>query len=183
MSRNSNTSMEQLWQECVTFHGHSCGGLAIGFKAALYALELLKMERSDDEEIVCIAENDSCGIDAIQYITGCTVGKSNLLFYLRGKQAWNFYRRETGQSVRLLLKEKKIPRDQMLALPGGALFDRMLVRYPLPEQARIFQSYSCEECGEMTADYFLRVQHGKKICLDCFRKAEQKRESQYRLSF
>ena len=32
---------QQLWDKCVAFHGHACGGLTIGFKAALYAMELL----------------------------------------------------------------------------------------------------------------------------------------------
>lgn len=52
-----------------------------GFQAALYAIELLGLEAdekgciSGDEELVCIAENDACGIDAIQVILGCSVGK------------------------------------------------------------------------------------------------------------
>ena len=33
-----------LWKKCVEFHGHECGGLTIGYKAALYAIELLKLE-------------------------------------------------------------------------------------------------------------------------------------------
>ena len=30
---------KELWNKCVEFHGHACGGLTIGYKAALYALE------------------------------------------------------------------------------------------------------------------------------------------------
>ena len=60
-----------LWNKCVEFHGHSCGGLTIGYKAALYAIELLDLKLggggnagclSADEEIVCISENDACGV-------------------------------------------------------------------------------------------------------------------------
>lgn len=32
-----------LWKKCVGFHGHECGGLTIGYKAALYAKELLDL--------------------------------------------------------------------------------------------------------------------------------------------
>ena len=32
-----------LWKKCVEFHGHECGGLTIGYKAALYAKELLDL--------------------------------------------------------------------------------------------------------------------------------------------
>ena len=28
--------LESLWQKCVAFHGHGCGGLAVGFRAVLY---------------------------------------------------------------------------------------------------------------------------------------------------
>ena len=40
----------ELWERCVAFHGHSCGGLAIGFRAALYAAELLGLTFSGDED-------------------------------------------------------------------------------------------------------------------------------------
>ena len=54
------------WEKCVAFHGHACGGLTIGYKAACYAAELLELDFSGDEQLVCIAENDACGVDAIQ---------------------------------------------------------------------------------------------------------------------
>ncbi len=31
---------KELWEQCAKFHGHVCGGLTIGYKAALYAMEL-----------------------------------------------------------------------------------------------------------------------------------------------
>ena len=34
------TELKCLWDKCVTFHGHGCGGLAVGFRAVLYAWEL-----------------------------------------------------------------------------------------------------------------------------------------------
>ena len=51
---------------------------------------------------MCITENDACGVDAIQVLLGCSVGKGNLLFHLRGKQAFSFYNRKTGKAVRLV---------------------------------------------------------------------------------
>ena len=62
-----------LWERAVAFHGHMCGGLTIGYKAALYAIELLELKFSADEEVVCIAENDACGVDAIQVILGLSL--------------------------------------------------------------------------------------------------------------
>ena len=94
----------ELWEKAAAFHGHVCGGLTIGYKAALYAIELLGITFSPDEELVCVAENDACGCDAIQAILGCSIGKGNLLFHMTGKQAFSFYNRKTGRSVRLVLR-------------------------------------------------------------------------------
>ncbi len=54
----------------------------------------------------CVSENDACGIDAIQVILGCSIGKGTLLFHMTGKQAFSFYNRAAGKSVRLVLKKK-----------------------------------------------------------------------------
>jgi len=167
-----------LWQKCVDFHGHSCGGLAIGFRAALYARKLLDIDFSEDEQIVCITENDACGVDAISVILGCSVGKGNLLFRIRGKQAFSFYNRLNGRSFRLLLKEqpdsKKDKADKleyMLNAPDEQLFAVTEVIQPLPPEAQIYGSKPCDECGEMTAECFLRDKNGKMLCADCYDKA------------
>ena len=34
--------LKSLWDTCVTFHGHGCGGLAVGFRAVLYADERVR---------------------------------------------------------------------------------------------------------------------------------------------
>ena len=99
------TDKKELWDKAAAFHGHVCPGLAIGYRAALYAVDLLELTFSEDEQVVCIAENDACGVDAVQAILGCSVGKGNLLFHMTGKQAFSFYNRRTGKSVRLVLKK------------------------------------------------------------------------------
>ncbi len=90
---------KELWKKAAEFHGHVCGGLTIGYKAALYAIELLGITFSADEQLVCIAENDACGCDAIQAILGCSVGKGNLLFHMTGKTSLLFRQPKDG-SVR-----------------------------------------------------------------------------------
>lgn len=162
-----------LWEKCVSFHGHVCGGLASGYRAALYAARLLDLQFSEDEELVCVAENDACGVDAIQVILGCSVGKGNLLFHLRGKQAFSFYDRKSGKSVRLLLRPKPEGMTKAQSLEyysvrsDEELFEVKPVTLPLPESARIFDSYICECCGEVTGSAWIRIENGKKLCLDC----------------
>ena len=92
----------------IEFHGHTCPGLLIGYRAAKAALARLGVERARDEELVAIVENDACGVDAVQYLTGATFGKGNLIFRDYGKQAFTFFSRGSGKSVRAVLNPEAI---------------------------------------------------------------------------
>ena len=164
----------KTWNDCVAFHGHECGGLTIGYKASLYAIELLKLDFSADEQVVCISENDACGVDAVQVMLGCSIGKGNLLFHMRGKQAFSFYNRKTGTSVRLVLKPKPegMTREESFAYYQAykpeEMFDVKDTTIQLPEKARLFDSYVCDCCGETTGANWIRLAGDKKLCLDCY---------------
>ena len=164
----------KTWQDCVAFHGHECGGLTIGYKASLYAIELLNLEFSADEQVVCIAENDACGIDGIQVMLGCSIGKGNLLFHMRGKSAYSFYNRKTGKSVRLVLKPSPagMTREASFAYyqscQPAEMFDVKETTIHLPEKARLFNSYTCDCCGEITGANWIRLAGNQKLCLDCY---------------
>lgn len=92
------------FKDVTAFHGHVCPGSALGYQAALAGLKALSGKRSEDEEIIAIVENDSCAVDAIQVVTGCTFGKGNLIFLDYGKQAYTFASRGSGQAVRVVMK-------------------------------------------------------------------------------
>jgi len=94
-------SPEQI-EATTRFHGHWCPGLAIGIRASEWALA--EMGRAGDEEIVAVVETDMCGVDAIQFLTGCTLGKGNLIHRDYGKNAFSFYRRRDGKSARLVTR-------------------------------------------------------------------------------
>jgi len=167
---------KELWKKCVEFHGHECPGLAIGFRACEIAVEKLNLTFSKDEEVVCITENDACGVDAVQVITGCTMGKGNLLFKDRGKMAFSFIKRKTGEGIRVVLKpsNREMSREErqkyILEAPQEDVFDIKPLNTKLPERARLFNSIVCEECGEATAEHRIRIQNNKKVCLDCFKE-------------
>jgi formylmethanofuran dehydrogenase subunit E len=91
-----------LVKQATDFHGHWCPGLAIGIRAAEWALK--EMGKTPDEEIVAVVETDMCGVDAIQSLTGCTFGKGNLIHKDYGKSAFTFYRRKDGKSARLVAR-------------------------------------------------------------------------------
>ncbi len=104
----------ERFKECVDFHGHVCPGLAMGYRASLLALERLSERRADDEELVAIVENDSCFVDAVQVLTGCTFGKGNLLHRDYGKMAVVLVSRASGKGVRVSMREGSFrPQDNV----------------------------------------------------------------------
>lgn len=167
--------MKKDWKRCVEFHGHECPGLAIGFKASQAAIKKLGIRFSKDEEVVCITENDACGVDAIQVLTGCSFGKGNLIYRAIGKNAYSFFVRKTGESIRMILKpfnnemDKEERREFILDSDVDELFIFSKPSYEVPESAKIFTTVVCEECGEGAIEHKMRLQEGKKVCLDCFK--------------
>lgn len=92
------------------FHGHMCPGLAMGYQAARIALREIG-PHSKDEEVVAVVETDMCGVDAIQYLTGCTFGKGNLIHRDWGKNAYSFFRRSDGRAIRVAPRPGAWERD------------------------------------------------------------------------
>lgn len=91
-----------LIDQTIAFHGHRCPGLIIGIRASELALE--RLGRGRGEELVAVVETDMCGVDAIQFLTGCTFGKGNLIHKDFGKVAFSFYDRNRNIRFRLLFK-------------------------------------------------------------------------------
>lgn len=96
----STYTQEQI-DQTIAFHGHFCPGLAIGIRAAELAGKQLGLEEKID--LTAVVETDMCGVDAIQYLTGCTFGKGNLIHKDYGKMAFTFFDRKTGQGFRAVL--------------------------------------------------------------------------------
>jgi len=113
----------EMMKTAEEFHGHSCPGLAIGVIASKIALETAK--RAADEELVAIVENDACGVDGIQVLTGCTYGKGNLIHLDYGKSVYTFYNRNTHRAVRLSLKPDLFSVDSEQGKHRKELFDKV----------------------------------------------------------
>jgi formylmethanofuran dehydrogenase subunit E len=104
------------FKQCVRFHGHVCPGLAIGYAAACAARTALNTGPAQDEELVALVENDSCAVDAVQALLGCTFGKGNLIFRDWGKQVFTFIDRRTRRGVRVSFTGAMPAREQRHAL-------------------------------------------------------------------
>ena len=93
---------KDLIDKTIAFHGHSCPGLAIGIRAAELALK--RLGYAEGKDLVAVVETDMCGVDAIQFLTGCTFGKGNLIHKDYGKMAFSFYDRSKDMGFRVLLR-------------------------------------------------------------------------------
>lgn len=100
------------WERAVEFHGHVCPGLATGYRVAKIALRELAEGAAADEELVAVVENDACGVDAVQVLTGCTLGKGNLIYRDYGKHVFTFISRGSGEAVRISVKAAPRGRSQ-----------------------------------------------------------------------
>jgi formylmethanofuran dehydrogenase subunit E len=187
--------MDDDLRKAIEFHGHLCPGLAIGYRVSKYVKG--HHPRSEDEELVAIVENNSCSVDAVQQMLGCTFGKGNLIYKDYGKQVFTFYSRGEGKALRIYFKgdlsgrmdkmrrryfkgdltdkerkEFEELREKVTQYLINTDDDEILsareVDMPAPECARIYPSLKCKECGEGFMEICGRTANGKVLCKDCF---------------
>ena len=187
---NSSRIDENTIEAVQRFHGHMCPGLAIGIRAAEAALQEIGPQ-ARDEEIVAVVETDMCGVDAIQFLTGCTFGKGNLIHRDYGKNAFSFYRRSDGKGIRLVASPDVIPpgdpeREALMAkLREGTLTGEEQSRFDelqLELCRSILQAplQSLFELKEPSGDVPRRARiHSGHICHRCGERAMETRTRLY----
>lgn len=139
----------------------------------------------------------TCFADGVQVITGCTLGKGNIKKLGYGKWGLILINKKTQKAVRVVPKgeamarnkesafmleyrSKGIPATKVPAEVSEPLVknvmnapDEMLLNisevfdYPYQEKPHSFESFICEECGEMVVEPYGRVKNGKKVCQAC----------------
>ena len=166
--------INDLWEKASKFHGHKCPGLAIGVRVCEAAMNKLNISTSKDEELVCIAENDSCSVDAIQVLLGCSIGKGNLIYRNTGKQVYSIFNRTTNESIRIYFHghskgmDRESFQNYILNGPINELLSFSEVKISLPEKARHFKNEICSKCGEEMAECKAHIENGKIVCIVCF---------------
>ncbi len=169
----------ELIDKTIEFHGHNCPGLTIGIRAAELARQILDIHMTPN--VVCVTETDMCGVDAIQFLTGCSFGKGNLIHRDFGKSAFTFFNRDTGKGFRAVF-QNHIARDEdrdrriqlLLEADLDTLFKVEKMDAPPVRPARILKSIECDSCREMAMESRIRLFDGKNLCLPCFCAVEQK---------
>lgn len=101
----------QDWEKVIAFHGHPCCLLAVGYRAAKLALDLLTVDFASRHRLIAVVENRTCAADAVQILTGCTFGKSNFLYRNYGKYVFTFGLATAPEAWRISLKPGVLERE------------------------------------------------------------------------
>jgi formylmethanofuran dehydrogenase subunit E len=92
------------FERALAFHGHLCLDIAVGYRVARTALAALAGVVDDPKALVATVGNDTCAVDAVQALTGCTFGKRNLVPRLTGKPVYVIQDAATGAGVRIYVR-------------------------------------------------------------------------------
>ena len=171
------------YEEIIQFHGHECPGLAMGYRMATVAMDKLDSFRAEDEEIVAIVENDACGVDALQCVTGCTFGKGNLIFRDFGKHVFTVYCRSSRSGVRVHFHGNGIPEELyenrsaltnwIMSASSDSIVSIEPTSVPEPEPAKIRKSIPCAFCGENVMESRINQLDGMPTCIPCFEQQQK----------
>jgi len=178
-------TFDDLVAEAVSFHGHLCPGQVLGVRMTLAGLREIGVDdpRAAGKSLVIVVEIDRCATDAIQALTGVTLGKRTLRFLDYGKMAATFIDRRSGASVRVVARESARARAAALvpdapdarraqmaayrAMPEHELLalEPVIVDADWLERPRV--RVICAQCGEgVNYQRELRVA-GRPMCRGC----------------
>jgi len=183
--------LEELLNESSSIHGHHCAGQVLGVRMAMVGCrEVAIDEPKGCKKLVVYVEIDRCATDAVQTVTGCSLGKRTLKFLDYGKMAVTFINTETQQAVRVVAKDEA--REQTLCyapdapnqreaqkqayrlMPEEMLFTIKPVAVSVPIQERPnyrSKRVPCKSCGE-EINFHRDVEiEGYSFCIPCARGA------------
>jgi len=181
-------SFEQLLEKSTKIHGHICAGQVIGVRMSMIGLREIGIDdpKAQRKDFYVLVEIDRCATDAIQTVTGCSLGKRSLKWLDYGIMAATFVNLKTGKAVRITALEesretskKYCPeigdkyKQQLEAyriMPEAELFKVQAVKITVPEEdmpGRPKRRVQCEQCGDWVQDCREVMQDGKSLCKPC----------------
>ncbi len=186
---NPGNTFEELLEESTRIHGHICAGQVIGVRMAMAGLREIGISDprgSQRKSLYVLVEIDRCATDAIQSVTGCSLGKRSLKWLDHGIMAATFVNLSTGKAVRLTCLEEARDKADSYApemedkykkqleayklMPEEELFRIEHVELEIPEcdlPGRPLKRALCEECGDWVQDCREVERNGKTLCRNC----------------
>ena len=185
------------------FHGHKCPAMPQGLRAGHVAMDMLGASRARvGGDLLAILEIgdyhfSACFADGVQYATGCTMGKGNIIKKPMGKFALTLVDGKTRRAARVAMKYERMlmcltmpffeqrkqgvmPYDLdpkvVEPLITGALtndwrqiFDVALFEdYPLTRHGESFNAVQCVGCRELVVREYAVEWQGQQFCQACF---------------
>jgi formylmethanofuran dehydrogenase subunit E len=155
--------------------------VALGTKITLAALKALGIDpHVHNKNLIVYVEVDRCMTDAVQVITGCSLGHRSLKFVDYGKFAATFINQETGQAYRATVKESfdtSGPIEEVCKeveqIPDKELVILQKVKIDIPETdlpGFPKKRTNCFTCGERIMDGREVVRDGHDYCRACAAK-------------
>ncbi|MDO8721086.1 MAG: FmdE family protein [Syntrophales bacterium] len=182
-------NFESILEESVKIHGHLCPGQVLGVRMSMLGLREIDIHDPKGRDRKCIivfVEMDRCATDAVQSVTGCSLGHRTMKFLDYGKMAATFLHLQTGKAVRVIAKEDSKQKakeyfpeienkyaaqlEAYKVMRDDDLFHVMEVDVqlmPKDRPGRPLRRVRCEICGEHVQDMREIVVKGKMLCRPC----------------
>ncbi|OGW41321.1 MAG: formylmethanofuran dehydrogenase [Nitrospirae bacterium GWD2_57_9] len=186
---DTNYKFEDLLQESAKVHGHLCAGQVLGVRMSMLGLRQIGISDPkgvDRKSIIVYVEMDRCATDAVQSVTGCTLGHRTMKFMDYGKMAATYVNLKTGKAARIVAREDSREKAKRLfpeidnkyaaqleaykVMSDKELFDVMEVAVkPRPQDmpGRPMRRVPCDSCGEHVQDMREVERAGKVLCKPC----------------
>ena len=91
---------QKEFDEVVEFHGCYCLDIAMGYRVSKALMRTMGDDIKNMKDVYAYVGAPTCAVDAIQKMTGCTLGKRNLIFTNTGKSVFVMQNVKTGKAVR-----------------------------------------------------------------------------------
>lgn len=91
------------WEQVIDFHGHSCPGIAMGYRVATLAQKEMGIRPAADSELLVKAETRSCALDAFQIINKATIGRRALMIEDTNQHIYWFHFTGTQELLKITL--------------------------------------------------------------------------------
>ena len=181
---------EELLEESVRIHGHLCAGQVLGVRLAILGLRLLGIDDPkgrDRKSFMVYVEIDRCASDALQSVTGCSLGKRSLRWVDYGIMAATFVHLKTGKAFRIVAREESRELSRKYCPEIEDKYKRQLKAYKLMSDDELFKvqevrvevpasdlpgrpirRVQCESCGDYVQDCReVEKDDGKVLCRAC----------------
>ncbi|MCI5157531.1 MAG: formylmethanofuran dehydrogenase [Candidatus Electrothrix sp. AUS1_2] len=182
-------SFDELLEVSTSIHGHICAGQVIGVRMSMLGLARIGIDDpkdADRKKLYVLVEIDRCATDAIQSVTGCSLGKRSMRWMDFGIMAATFVNLETGKAVRVTAREESRELSKKYCPEVEEKYQRQLAAYKVMPEEELFtvqevkvtipacdmpgrpqRRVQCEQCGDHVQDSRDIVQEGRILCRAC----------------